>query len=95
MAAKFEHRHTGLFVELRRAIVIGSLGDVVKLMLNQCAELEIVALLAVVGSQGDDELRYATEPFMHLLFHAGLLPASGTHHYLLTLTQHNAPAFGE
>lgn len=25
MAAKFEHRHTGLFVELRRAIAIGSL----------------------------------------------------------------------
>lgn len=95
MAAKFEHRHSGLFVELRRAIVIGSLGDVVKLMLNQCAELQIVALLAVVCSQGDDELRYAPKPFMHLLLHAGFLPAAGTHHYLLALTKHNATAFGE
>ena len=95
MAAKFEHRHTGLFVELRRAIVVGSLGDVIKLMLYQCAELQIVALLAVVSSQGDDELRYTTESFMHLLLHAGFLPASGAHHYLFTLTQHNAAAFGE
>lgn len=55
VAAKFEHRHSGLFVELRRAIVIGGLGYVVKLMLNQGAELQIIALLAVVGSQSDDE----------------------------------------
>lgn len=64
-------------------------------MLYQCAELQIVTLFAVVSSQGNDELRYATEPFMHLLLHAGFLPAAGAHHYLLTLTQHNAPAFGE
>ena len=95
MAAKLQNRHSCLFVELRRAEFIGSLGDVVKLMLNQCAELQIVALLALVGSQGDDELRYATEPFMYLLLHAGFLPAASAHHYLLTLTQHNAATFGE
>ncbi len=54
MAAKFEHRHPGLFVELRRAEIIGRLGNVVKLMLYQRAELKIVALLAVVSSQGDE-----------------------------------------
>nr|DAO00425.1 MAG TPA: hypothetical protein [Caudoviricetes sp.] len=87
VSAKCEHRHTGLFVELRRAIVIGSLGYVVKLMLNQRAEFEVTALLAVVSCQGDDELRYASEPFMHLLFHTGFLPSSGTEHYLLALAE--------
>lgn len=32
---------------------------------------------------------------MHLLLHSGLLPAAGAHHYLLTLTKHNAATFGE
>lgn len=90
MPAKFEHRHSGLFVELRHTVVIGSLGDVVKLMLYQCAELQIVALLAVVSSQGDDELRYATEPLMHLLLHSGFLPAPGAEHHLFALSKYGA-----
>jgi hypothetical protein len=48
VAAQFKHWLAGLFVELRRAEVIGGLGDVVKLMLYQCAEFQIVALLAVI-----------------------------------------------
>lgn len=91
VAAKREHRHTGLFVELRRAVVISSLGDVVKLMLNQCAELQVTALLAVVGSQSDDELRYSTKPFMHLLFHSGFLPTAGAEHYLFALSKDITP----
>lgn len=50
-------------------------------------------MLAVVCSQRDDELRYASEPFMHLLLHSGLLPSAGAEHYLLTLTENNATAF--
>jgi hypothetical protein len=39
VAAQFKHWLPGLFVELRRAEIIGGLGDVVKLMLYQRAEL--------------------------------------------------------
>ena len=44
VAAQCENWLPGLFVELRRAEIIGGLGNVVKLMLYQCAELEVTAL---------------------------------------------------
>ncbi|HDG7871782.1 TPA: hypothetical protein PCK45_001454 [Klebsiella quasipneumoniae] len=84
MAKKSKSWTPGLAIEFRGSVVIGSQGDVVKLMLNQCIELQIIALLEVVGSHGDDELRYATEPFMHLLLRSGFLPAAYSNHYLLT-----------
>ena len=44
VAAQCKHWLPGLFVELGRAEIIGGLGDVVKLMLYQSAELEVIAL---------------------------------------------------
>ncbi|MNC46082.1 hypothetical protein D3C75_950800 [compost metagenome] len=66
------------------------MADVIELMLNQGAELKVAALVAVVGSQGDDEGRHLAEPIEHLLFHPGLLPATGAERYLLSLTQDRA-----
>ena len=44
VAAQCKHWLPGLFVELRRAEIIGGLGNVLKLMLYQSAELEVTAL---------------------------------------------------
>ena len=79
--------------ELRGAELIRLLGDVVKLMLHQRAELQIRTLSAVICRQGNDEVRDAPEPFIHLLLHASLLPAPGAHHYLFRLTQYSPPLF--
>lgn len=58
-------------------------------MLSQCAEFKVTTLFEVVGSQRNDELRYATEPFMLLLLYTGRLPAAGAEHYLFTLTEND------
>ncbi|GAO92436.1 hypothetical protein PSA5_06985 [Pseudomonas syringae pv. actinidiae] len=64
-------------------------------MLDQCAEVCIAALRAVIGGQGDDVARYVAEPVTHLLFHAGLLPTTGSECNLFSLSQYSTPLLRE
>ncbi|MNZ74908.1 hypothetical protein D3C78_933720 [compost metagenome] len=71
--------------ELGCAVLIGRLGDVVKLVFDQGAELSVGTLGTVVRSQGDKEVGLLTEPLPHLLLLAGFLPSAGAEHQLLGL----------
>lgn len=82
---------TTVSVELGSTELINLLGDVVKLMLNQCAEFNIRALKAEVASKGNDVIRLMPKPFMHLLLHAGFLPPAGAEHNFFSLTENSAP----
>lgn len=81
--------------ELGCAVLILSLGDVVKLMLDQGAELKVAALGAVVSSESDDECRHFAELVTHLLLHPGFLPAACAESYLFGLAQDCAALFLE
>ncbi|MNO66626.1 hypothetical protein D3C76_574210 [compost metagenome] len=81
--------------ELGRAILIRRLGDMVKLVLYQGAELSIGALSAVVGSQSDEVGRLLAEPLAHLLLLTGLLPPASSEHQLLGLTEDHPSLFCE
>ncbi|MNJ52705.1 hypothetical protein D3C77_480530 [compost metagenome] len=81
--------------ELGRAVLIGRLGDVVELMLNQGAELRFGAFGAIVGSQGDQVVGNFAKPIAHLLFLASLLPTTSAEHDLLSLTKHHSALLSE
>jgi hypothetical protein len=73
--------------EFRGAVLISSVSYVHQFVLNQSQKINIAALGAIIGSQGDDEGRHIAEPITHLLFHPGLLPATSAERYLLGLAQ--------
>ncbi|MNH39952.1 hypothetical protein D3C79_1011950 [compost metagenome] len=78
--------------ELGRAVLIGCMGDVVELVLDEGAELSVGALGAVVGGQGDEVGRLVSKPFPHLLLLPSLLPPACAEHQLLGLAENYPPA---
>src|SRR5450830_1163722 len=68
-------------------VLVGRMSQVIQLVLDQCAELKVAALGAVVGSQRDDESRHVAKPITHLLLHPGFLPTTSAERYLLGLAQ--------
>lgn len=53
-----EDRKPGHLVELRATKFVAVLGGMIELVLDQRHELSVIALSAVIGVQGDDEVRH-------------------------------------
>jgi len=94
VSAKLQLGHA-FFGECWCTVLISRLGDVVQLVLDECAEVSITTGRAVIGSQRDDEGRHIAESITHLLLHSGLLPTTSAEGYLLGLAQDGATLFLE
>lgn len=81
--------------ELGRAVLIGRMGDVVELVLDQGAKLGVGAFRAEISGKRDQIIRHFAEPVPHLLLLASLLPAASAEHDLLGLAQNPPTLLGE